>query len=638
MQINRILRFLVQSSLWLLAGVVLSSGSIYADGISNGPSCMTKVCTDHNPSGFVAKVTACEIVVASSQCQSLGPDVKLRDCKAEAFCPDSLDQNYIAGCVVGAVGSALNIVEGIVTTPYKLIEMGVKRADYEAKYFNSATYQACTNAEDKVAKNPASTKLDCEKSFWHSACPRTLVRNCKDQLLEQFPDIRKAYGSGYPSIQYDQVLTDVRNRLRAIDEAKISVAKFLKEHPEHPFQALTTEVGQELARQGYKLACMSSYDASHFSCDAVIKAVAIVAGGYSVISKIGKAADAVEGLEAQQSIRMQTSKGETTMNPTENAGAALVDTKLAAKADDVFADPSKPTGARVKSAIGKFLATREDAAQSAELSRMDDQLASDVSNALDKLPAERRNRLLKILAETKKGQPFSKDGMAGMPYMDFSTGGAVAASATKNPHLVMQAFGLNGPIARMSLRHEFSHLSRLDAGDVSAKKAFKHVNNVTQNRRLGLYREELQAFGDQYDYLRKLYSAEDVPRLKELFPPTKLETIEYLKSSGILKVDGKKINLDFTHLNVDDKAIAAVAEYFGGRTNDAFTEYVEQAVRQTKSQFTKENVGGQDYRKQQLNFIRNGKITKTLTYSRNGLGASGAAYAAYEAYQESLKN
>lgn len=71
-------------------------------------------------------------------------------------------------------------------------------------------------------------------------------------------------------------------------------------------------------------------------------------------------------------------------------------------------------------------------------------------------------------------------------------------------------------------------------------------------------------------------------------------------------------------------------EYFRRQMNGNFTGYVESAVTQTKSQFVKASVDTEGYRAQQLTFVRNGKIDKTIRYSKYGPGIIGAAYAAYE--------
>ncbi len=273
------------------------------------PSCAMKACIDQVPDAATTKIRACEIMVASSQCQSLGPDVKLRDCKSEAFCPYSLDQSYVLGCIIGAKDSALDLVKDIVTAPLKLFGHAIDQTKFEAKYFNPSVYKACKAAEETVAKAPSKVDLDCEQNFWHAACPRTLVRNCKDRLLEEFPDIKKSYGDNYAGIKYDKVLSDVQERLQSIAKAKPTLVKFLQNQPVH---SLNNFVIQALERQGHKFACMSSYDVSHFSCDTIIQAFMMIAGGYGVVSKLGKTSKAVDAIgSAESAVAAST----TTPNP-----------------------------------------------------------------------------------------------------------------------------------------------------------------------------------------------------------------------------------------------------------------------------------------------------------------------------------
>jgi hypothetical protein len=311
------MNWLQNSVVLLLISTLRFSSLAYANEVS--PSCaINKTCTDRVPGIVAAKISACEVMVASSQCQSLGPDVKLRDCKSEAFCPYSLDQSYVIGCLIGAKDSVVGLVEGLVTAPVKLFEHAIVQTKFEAKYLNPSLYQACKSAEETVAKDPTRADLDCEQNFWRAACPRTLVRNCKDRLLEEFPDIKNSYGSNYQGVKYDKVLSDVHERLQNIAKAKPSLASFLQNHP---VQSLNELVIQALERQGHKFTCMSSYDVSHFSCDAVIQAFTLIAGGYSVAAKLGKASKTVDGIKAANTIGAAESTAAASVTAP-NPGAA----------------------------------------------------------------------------------------------------------------------------------------------------------------------------------------------------------------------------------------------------------------------------------------------------------------------------
>lgn len=291
---KRVFAKMHETGLFLLCSTLIFSSFANANQVV--PSCaLAKSCTDRISGVVAAKINACEIMVASTECKSLGPNIKLRDCKSEAFCPYSLDQSYVVGCLIGAKDSVVGMVEGLITAPIKLVDHAIDQTKFEAKYFNPSVYKSCKEAEETVSKDPTKSNLDCEQNFWRAACPRTLVRNCKDRLLEEFPDIKKSYGSNYQGVKYDKVLSDVHERLQNIAKAKPSLASFLQNHP---VQSLNELVSQALERQGHKFTCMSSYDISHFSCDAVIQAFTLIAGGYGVAAKLGKASKAADGIKA----------------------------------------------------------------------------------------------------------------------------------------------------------------------------------------------------------------------------------------------------------------------------------------------------------------------------------------------------
>ena len=283
------------ASFFLLISTPMLASSSQKDSLDNSrlPCKVETNCGNLAPNLLTEKINACKIMVASSQCQSLGANVKLRDCNSEAFCPYTLDQSYILGCIAGASKATLDMLVGIAMTPLSIFEAIKNQAQYEAKYYSPSVYQACKAAEETVANSPLGKDLDCEKSFWHGACPRSLVRNCKDNLLEDFPDIKSSYGSNYYSIKYDEVFSDVQERLRHIREAQPSLTNFFRDNPNHPFQKLSEVVGESLKRQGYKFECLSSYDISHFSCDKIINAFALVTGA-GAISKLRKSAEVTE--------------------------------------------------------------------------------------------------------------------------------------------------------------------------------------------------------------------------------------------------------------------------------------------------------------------------------------------------------
>jgi hypothetical protein len=306
----------------LLVSVVTFTELVHSK--DTAPACQTQKCFDHLPIEVATKITACEITIATTECQSLGPNVKLRDCKTEAFCPNSLDQSYVAGCLIGAKDSVVSLITGVLTAPKRLFEFALDRTKFEVKYFSPNVYQSCKAAEDKIADLHSNTELDCEPTFWRAACPRTVVRNCKNRLLEDFPDIKNSYGASYQDVKYDKVLLDVRARLWKLAKARPSLVTFLQRHSA---QSLGKLVGEALERQGYKFACMSSYDVSHFSCDAVIEAFTFITFGSTLLSKFSKVPKVADGMTTAESLA-EVSAGVSKKAAKERASNDLVEKNL----------------------------------------------------------------------------------------------------------------------------------------------------------------------------------------------------------------------------------------------------------------------------------------------------------------------
>lgn len=265
--------------LWLFFVLLIWQNSAFADSLI---SCSSDNCSSYKSSEAAAKISACEMELATTDCRSLGSDLQLKNCKTEAFCSNHLEDSYIAGCLFGVKDFAMDILK----SPIELAKLMKKQLDYDSKYRNHHLYRACKDAEEKVNSGRLSNnQLDCKQTFWSSACPRTLLNNCKNSLLSEFPDIKKFYGSKYSAISYDQVYDDVHNRLSAIKAAKPSLAKFLNEHKEHPFRDIANIVKERLTKESI---CLSPKSFSQISCNRILTIVTLLAGGYGAVGKIGK--------------------------------------------------------------------------------------------------------------------------------------------------------------------------------------------------------------------------------------------------------------------------------------------------------------------------------------------------------------
>ncbi len=272
---------------------------------ANSP-CLDFDCSKLTSTEASAKINACKIMMKTSDCLSLGADVILRDCKSEALEPNTLEESYIWGCLVGTK----DFITNVITAPWEMLKLAATQTKYESKYFNSELYRTCKEAEEKIKSRKLPTKeLDCEQTLFHGACPRTLVKNCKNSLLENFPDIKASYGWKYFQTPYDQVLIDVHARLRKIREAEPSLVKFIEEHPHKPIQALREAVNQALET---RLACLSPKEFSRFSCDTVLFAFTATYGALRLIPKASNVGQTLRSTEA-----ILVTKEYTSLKPTD---------------------------------------------------------------------------------------------------------------------------------------------------------------------------------------------------------------------------------------------------------------------------------------------------------------------------------
>jgi hypothetical protein len=222
----------------------------------------------------------------------------------------------------------------------------------------------------------------------------------------------------------------------------------------------------------------------------------------------------------------------------------------------------------------------------------------------------------------KFGQSFSQVETNGMPFMDSKTLGELTGYP-QDPHIVLQLLLKDHPLSRFTMRHEFSHLSRLDPGDVSALIGTQHVRSILE-RRLGLYREELTAFGDEWKFINALYSKKDLPRLRELYPKLSPETLKFINDNNLVTFDAATNIYHFGELQGDPKKIQAVKEFLEGHYNDIFLEVVEKATSGTKSAFIKDKVRQPGYKMQQSLSVFTKKVNRLKRITKRG-AAVGAA-------------
>ncbi len=142
------------------------------------------------------------------------------------------------------------------------------------------------------------------------------------------------------------------------------------------------------------------------------------------------------------------------------------------------------------------------------------------------------------------------------------------------------------PISRGFLRHEASHLSRFVSDSQSPAAAAAHAR-IVMNRRLGIYREEVGSFRDQYRFLRRAYTIQDLPRLRKIMPAPSVNDVEFLKQKGVLFAGSEgNLSINLGDVNPGSEEIsAAVHRFLRSQLDQRFVDDVEKALTVSQAQY-----------------------------------------------------
>jgi hypothetical protein len=564
-----------------------------------------------------AKISACELEMVAFDCKSLPRNIPKRNCHDEALHPAADTVQRFAGCLKGEFDATFEFVKSMVNAinPIRGIKENWSATAHDVRHYDSLVYDSCTKREKQIHQALVANQTPDPDDM-------EVVSKCKGRLLEEFPDLREKFypGEKLNQASYDNVLDTVHARLDEIQSRQASLQKFLRDHPNDAGPAAMTSAQDLLNHLGAKLACYAPREQEALICAAevaiialatpagraaVLKIKELVAGGEALAetsllsgapATVTKLKDDTEGLSLYANAK-RTRPAEEIAKASSGPAPPLEDIPIKNPPTAVVA--KLKTQKQIRASLDGLLELPSNPARSAEVAKMDQVLVHDLSETVDSLPPNKRARMIRLLGETQKGQSFSER----RPLYMGKAAGAVKFSPTENPYLLIRQMAEAHPLTRLVLKHEFSHLERLDAGNVSALKAYHHARAVV-NRRLGVYREELKAFGDQYDFTRKLYQASDLPRLKELYPSIAPDQLTLLKRAGALTKINGSYRLDYTVIRKNPQLNDAMQDYTKGEMNDKFIGFVEDAVTMTKSQFTKAQVGRDDYINDQIAAIQ----------------------------------
>jgi hypothetical protein len=172
---------------------------------------------------------------------------------------------------------------------------------------------------------------------------------------------------------------------------------------------------------------------------------------------------------------------------------------------------------------------------------LDKLMREHIHNQLLQVEPSRRRRIEKVLKNTKLVSMKSGPGS-----------GFVQTRLGRLPEMQLDEELAHHPFIRILVVHEFRHLLQLiRSGNILVRlKKVAHTALLLPHR---ILKVETEAFADEYDFIRKAYSLEDLPRLQQEFPiaqnfanPDFSNHEDFLNAIGVLTKSA--VNADFLHV------------------------------------------------------------------------------------------
>lgn len=123
------------------------------------------------------------------------------------------------------------------------------------------------------------------------------------------------------------------------------------------------------------------------------------------------------------------------------------------------------------------------------------------------------------------------------------------------------------------------------------------------NRPMGLLREEARAFSDEYDFVHRAWTLNDISRLRNMINPEPgQEAIKILREVGLLAENGQgtAVGKQFSKLSDEEKlaAMALLRGWISYRQDIDFVDKIEEILSTPKHAFVKKRL--QLYRSEQV--------------------------------------
>ena len=236
-----------------------------------------------------------------------------------------------------------------------------------------------------------------------------------------------------------------------------------------------------------------------------------------------------------------------------------------------------------------------------ELARVDLILFQSIRSLVSGLSLKDKWKVVTLIKNTRLGQVHDKDS----PSMEFMGGNLGTFQTTKGeePYFIINYLLIHHPLGRIVFFHELSHSLRLGGLSEDGQSAYLTLR-AKLLRFLGVYREELTAYGHVWDFIHKLYTLKDWDRLESLYPlkmMTRWKDLLFLAREGEMKLSP---NGELTHIPLgrNREVIEKLHKLWQKNVNSEFLYHVNQVLNQSRHEYAKGEVGSSEYRQKQLRY------------------------------------
>jgi hypothetical protein len=212
------------------------------------------------------------------------------------------------------------------------------------------------------------------------------------------------------------------------------------------------------------------------------------------------------------------------------------------------------------------------------LLRLDAHLATEITSVALSLSAGARRQFLSVLANPRIGVPYAPVLEHGDMMGLGTANGRVVTTPTGEILLAINRLALGHPLARITLRHEVSHLSRLVTGSSDPDVVLARIDEL-MSRRLGIYREEIAAYRDDYRFIRATHTLDDLASLLRTLHRVNADEVRLLKQARVLSFAANGApHVDWTIAVLREELLKVTLRYTERDLNELYIDAVRNAL------------------------------------------------------------